>query len=169
MKLTGLDGVLKTLKSLPPELVSKRGGPIRTALRRGAIVIRNEAKLRVPVDSGELRDSLTVTRGKPPLDGKGERYLVRAGGISMRQYVKNKFNIRKGRATQVSAKSYEVEDMPAVYGRFLEYGTSKMPARPWMRPAFASKASEAIRTIEREMVAGIDRIVKKLARQNKGR
>ena len=43
MNLQGTEGVLATLRSLPPELVSKRGGPVKTALRKGAQVIRKQA------------------------------------------------------------------------------------------------------------------------------
>ena len=132
MKLSGLDGVLDMLKKLPPEVVSKRGGPVRQALRKGALVIRDEARQRVPIDSGDLRDSLVVTRAK--YQGKGEKYIVRSGGKILRQYVKNRRNLQKNRATQTTAKTYELDEPPAIYGRFLEYGTSKMPARPWLRP-----------------------------------
>ena len=33
-KLQGVDGVLATLQSLPAEVVSKRGGPVKAALRK---------------------------------------------------------------------------------------------------------------------------------------
>lgn len=33
------------------------------------------------------------------------------------------------------------------YGRFLEFGTSKMPARPWLRPAAMAKQDEAGRQL----------------------
>ena len=44
VKVSGLDGVLDTLKSLPAEVVSKRGGPVRAALRKGAVVIQKQEK-----------------------------------------------------------------------------------------------------------------------------
>ena len=89
MRLEGLDGVLKTLEHLPPEIVAKRGGPVRAALRKGAVVIHKEerARLRVAISNasddgkrystGLLLKNVVVTRGKAPLDGRGERYLVR--------------------------------------------------------------------------------------------
>jgi len=49
--------------------------------------------------------------------------------------------------------------------QLLEYGSSKQPAEPWIRPAFQSKAAEAIRTVETELVAAIDRIATKLMKQ----
>lgn len=36
------------------------------------------------------------------------------------------------------------------YGAFLEFGTSKMAARPWFRPAVDSARRRAVRAIERE-------------------
>lgn len=163
LKLTGLDGVLETLKSLPPEIVSKRGGPVKAALRKGANVIlkQEKANLRAvmghQVDgeqiaaTGLLLKNLVTTRGKPPSDGKGERYLVR---------VKRKTYPRKGRGKAVTTLKT---------ANILEYGSSKQPAEPFIRPAFNAKAAEAIRTVETELVKGIDKVVAKLAAQNKGK
>ena len=47
-----------------------------------------------------------------------------------------------------------------------EQGTETRQAMPWMRPAFESKKAEAVAVFERELPAAIDRIVKKLAKQN---
>jgi len=149
-KLTGLDGVLELLQSLPAEVVSKGGGPVRTSLRKGALVIKNEAAMNLArVTEGEdstglLLANLVVTRGRKLGATKGERYLIR---------VRRKSYNRQG-----------VSVSTAQTGRFLEYGTEDQPAEPWLRPAFAAKADQAIRTTERELVIALDRVVKKLAR-----
>ena len=156
IRLTGLDGVYGMLRSLPAEVVSKSGGPAKTALRKGARVIlaAEKANLRAVTSNatkegsettGLLAKNLVVTRGKAPSEGKGERYLVR---------VKRKAYVRKGKQV-TTLKSAQL----------LEYGSSQQPAEPWIRPAFLSKAEEAIRTIERELVDGIDRIASRLMRQ----
>jgi HK97 gp10 family phage protein len=159
MTLRGLDGVLETLKSLPPEVVSKRGGPVKAALRKGANVIlkAEKANLRAVMGhqvDGERREAtglvlknLVATRGKPRF--KGERYVVR---------VKKKKYPRKGK---------DVHTLKTA--SLLEHGSSKQSAEPWVRPAFNAKAAEAIRTIERELIAGVDKVVRKLAAQNKGK
>ncbi len=160
-KLSGLDGVLETLKSLPPEVVSRRGGPVKSALRKGALVILKQEKANLQVvtmnqtgeerqNTGLLLANLIASRGKAPSDGKGERYLVR---------VRRKSYPRKSGKAVTTLKTAQL----------LEYGSSKQPAEPWIRPAFAAKASDAIKTVERELLAGIDRIVKKLSQQNKGK
>jgi HK97 gp10 family phage protein len=43
------------------------------------------------------------------------------------------------------------------YGRFLEYGTKHMSARPFMRPAFDSEAQTALDTLGRELWYAISR------------
>lgn len=160
VKLEGLNGVLETLKQLPPEIVSKNGGPVRSALRKGAMVIFKQAKSNLEsatrsndpeknYSTGLLLQNLVTSRGKPPPGVRGEMYLVR---------VRRKAYPRKGRS---------VSTIKA--GSLLEYGSVKQAAEPWLRPAASSRAEEAIRTIESELVKGIDRIQKKLAKQNQGK
>ena len=150
IKLEGLNGVLGMLKSLPPEVVSKRGGPVKSALRKGAVVIQKQAKanLLATLDQDEstglLAKNLVVTRGKEPTGGKGERYLVRVR--------------RKGYGRGDDATTLKTAQIK-------EYGSSKQTAEPWLVPAFKAKAAEAIKTVETEVVRGINRIVKKLARK----
>jgi len=157
IQLTGLDGVYDMLRSLPAEVVSKRGGPVKTALRKGAVVIRKAeiANLRVvtsnqtkeeSISTGLLAKNVIVSRGKPPTDGNGERYLVR---------------VRRKTYARVSGKAVTTLKT----AQLLEYGSSKQPAEPWIRPAFQSKAAEAIRTVETELVAAIDKIATKLMKQ----
>jgi HK97 gp10 family phage protein len=160
VKLSGLDGVISTLSQLPAELVSRRGGPVLAALRKGAKVIdvQRRANLQAVTahatdpekraSTGFLAKQLTVSRGKPPFGGNGERVLLR---VKRKRY--------PGRS---KVSSVQVANL-------LEYGSSKQPAEPWIRPAFESRAREAIETTERELLAGIDRVVKKLARQNAGK
>ena len=158
--IKGIDGVLATLRSLPPEVVSKRGGPVKAALRKGAVVIFKQAQLNLyrstanvgtgdTEGTGLLLKNLVVTRGKEPTGTKGERYLVR---------------VRK--------KSYRRKGQPVTTlktGQLLEYGSVQQPAEPWLRPAFNAKASQAINTATTELVRGLDRVVAKLAQQNRGR
>lgn len=153
-KLSGLDGVLELLQSLPAEVVSKGGGPVRIALRKGAMVIKNEAATNLTnatagdTSTGLLLANLVVSRGKKLGGTRGERYIVR---VRRKSYNRDGVSV----STQQTA-------------RFLEYGTSDQPAEPWLRPAFASKAKQAILTTEAELIKSIDRVVKKLAKGTRG-
>ena len=163
LQLSGVDGVLATLQSLPAEVVSKRGGPVRKALRKGAVVIHRAAKANLQratssqTASGEqestglLIKNLVISRGKAPTTGKGERQLVR---VRRKVYLG-----RRGSKPTTTLKTAQI----------LEYGSEKQPAEPWLRPAFHARAREAITTIERETIAEIDKVVKKLAAQNRSR
>ena len=158
MQLQGLDGVLDTLKRLPPELISKRGGPVKAALRKGAVVIFKQAQTNLRTSlanaprysTGLLIKNLVVTRGKEPIGTRGERYLVRV-----------RHKIYPGKSGN-SAGQNAVTTLASA--QLLEYGSSQQPAEPWLVPAFRAKAAEAIRTVETELVRGIDRILRKIAK-----
>lgn len=44
----------------------------------------------------------------------------------------------------------------AFYDRYIEFGTSKMPARPFMRPAFERHKEEATEIIKKHLVEAIN-------------
>lgn len=158
VKLTGVDGVLATLRSLPPEVVSKRGGPVKLALAKGARVIRDQARLNMQKSietngadtTGTTVKSVIASRGKAPSSGRGERYLVRVK--------KKTFTNAKGRKTST-----------LMTANLLEYGSAHQPATPWLRPAFVAKAEQAIQVTTDDLAKRVQKIVAKLAAQNKGR
>lgn len=52
------------------------------------------------------------------------------------------------------------------YGQFIEFGTEKKPARPFLRPAFDENQNEIVAKIEEGLKKGIDREAKKLKNGN---
>jgi HK97 gp10 family phage protein len=164
LQVRGIEDVLKTLQSMPPEVVSKRGGPVKSALRKAALVILKQERINLQAvisnatatgkkeSTGLLLKSLVVTRGKAPTGGNGERYLVR---------FKRKTYPRDGKAKGKAVTTLQTAQL-------LEYGSSEQPAEPFIRPAFEAKAQEAIRTAQTELLAGVERIAKKLLKQSGG-
>ncbi len=159
MKLTGMDGVIATLNSLPAEVVSKRGGPVKAALAKGARKLRDYAKqnLRAAIaggattrSTGELESRVIASRGKAPNGTKGERYLVR---VKKRDYI-NADGVRTN---------------PLMTANLLEYGSSHQPATPWLRPAVDQHGGEVITTITTDLDRRVQQTVRKLAAQNRGR
>lgn len=164
VKIEGLDGVLKTLRELPPEVVSKNGGPVRSALAKAARMMRDEAANNVQkiIDApnigesqtesiGLLKKSIQARRGR--LKGeKGELYVVR---IKPKQMYPAKFQDKRN---SVSA---------AKVGRQLEYGTEKRMPMPWLRPAFDAKKGQVITLFVSELNKKLGAIVRKLARKNR--
>lgn len=154
INLSGVDGILKTLKSLPAEVVSKRGGPVKLALAKGARLLRNEVKknLRAVISSDEstglLEKNIIASRGKAPTVGNGERYLVR---VKRRTYID-----RTGKPV-TTLKTANI----------LEYGSEKQTAKPFIRPAAVSKAQQTINVVTSDLKMRLDKVVKDLARINK--
>jgi len=158
VKLTGVDAVLETLKSLPPEIVSKRGGPVKLALAKGARLIRDAARqnLRAVIaengdeSTGLLLENVISSRGKPPADGKGERYLVRVR-----------------RKAYPGRKPEESGGIPTVRksAQLMEYGSQHQPARPWLRPAVTQNGQKAITVITEDLKKRIDKTVRDLAKK----
>ncbi|MFL4597010.1 HK97-gp10 family putative phage morphogenesis protein [Stenotrophomonas maltophilia] len=87
---------------------------LRKGMRRGAIVVRNDARNRVRIARGKLRRSIRV----------------------------------RERSEEQGWMRFAVEvPRSAFYGKFGEYGTSRMAAWPFMRPAAESKTEEAVSTM----------------------
>lgn len=163
VRIEGLQGVLDMLKALPPEIVSKAGGPVKFGLKKAANVIKNEVKANVrkiisepnrdglPTKStGLLEESIIASRGKRPSSGNGETFVVRV----------------KRKAYTVSKNAKPVST-PQV-ARLLEYGSEKLnPPQPFIRPAFDSKKDEAVAVFVRETTKRIEAVVKKLDRQKR--
>lgn len=159
MHLTGIDGVLATLRSLPADVVSKKGGPVKLSLAKGARYLRDaeKANLRQAIaiggqddSTGLLEQNIIASRGKEPSGGNGERYLVR---------VKRKtYPGRQGKPVTTLQTA-----------NLLEYGSVHQPATPFIRPTVLAEGEKTIGIVTQDLVRRLDRIVKKLAAQNKGR
>lgn len=156
VKISGIDGVLATLKALPPEIVSKRGGPVKKALSKGARLLLKKVKanlrqsiaIRGERSTGGLEKRVIASRGKAIIGGNGERYLIR---VKKKDYLN-----ADGEITS-----------PLMVANLLEYGSKNQPATPWLRPAVQSEGSVVIDTIKVQLVADIDKTVTSLAKLSK--
>jgi HK97 gp10 family phage protein len=130
-RVTGLSQLARALQELPLNL--QRNG-LRKAVARGAMLVRNDARARAPVKTGEMRRNILIKRARTP-DAQIATYevFVRSG---------KKARLAKG------AKKRDVHSDP-FYWRFVEFGTSKMAARPFLRPAFEATKYDAVDEIER--------------------
>lgn len=155
--IKGMQGVLATLSALPSEVVSKRGGPVKLALAKGARKLRDRAKanLRAAIaegpttrSTGELDKRVIASRGKEPRGTKGERYLVR---VKKRDYI-NADGVRTN---------------PLMTANLMEWGSSHQPAKKWLRNAVTQGGAEVIEIVTTDLKRRIDLTVKKLAMQNK--
>lgn len=152
--LKGLDDVLAKLKALPAEIVSKRGGVVRSALRKGAVVVQKEAQSSVSrvviqpedppyISTQTLEKAIVVARSRnPERKGANESYSVLVSRGKKGSYADGK---TKAVAT----------------GRYLEFGTEKRAPTPWLAPAFMDSRQRALDTIVEELKKGLARAIRK--------
>lgn len=158
-EIKGLKEIGERLRALPPALGSKGGGPLRYALMQAAKVVRAEAQARVAVRSGELRDNIVTKRHpNPKAVGVTERYDVgmKGGTRRLADNVRNRRARRAGQKVRTAGKVF--------YGRFLELGTVKMQARPFLRPALEAKGGEAVRVFRDAFLRAVELAEKKVGR-----
>jgi len=126
--ITGLAELEKALLELAQPAARRA---LRKGMRRGAMVIRNDARNRVRIARGKLRRAI---RSRERSDDQG---WIRI-------------------AVEVPRSAF--------YGKFGEYGTSKMAAWPFMRPAAESKTEEAVEAM-RDAIAEAVQIEMQRARR----
>lgn len=161
-RIEGLDVLLETLRRMPPELIKGARSPVAFGMRRGANVIRDDARSRAPKASGEMAKSIATRRANArqrrkakSATGADEYFTV---GIAPRRGRYS--NTRRNRGQGRVGKSYDFDGW-TYYWKFLEFGTYKMAARPFLSPAGEAKGPEAAKVIAENIREGIDRIAKR--------
>jgi hypothetical protein len=138
-------------------------------------VIQKEARMRFRAavqlpgasgvtDSTGFTEKNIVAKRKAITSGeKGERYIVSvayklhpAGGMRTRKSRRGP-DSKPSRRRGPKAKPVRANDVAFM----MEYGTSRQQATPWLRPAFAAKAAEAMAVAQAELLRGVDALVKK--------
>lgn len=86
---------------------------------------------------------------------------LEAGAEIIAKEVRNRAPVLSGNLRD-NGITYEIREDAAeigwtdagFYGRFHEYGTSKMAAKPYMRPAFEAVKDEAVKAMRKELLGG---------------
>jgi HK97 gp10 family phage protein len=154
LKLEGVDELLAALRGMPQKL---RNRAIRAALRKAARVISVDAKSRTPVMLAPVpfRRPGTVKRR---ISVRNSKFARQAGDEGVFVGVKP----LRGRAdTRRYGKASSRNPNDPFYWRFLEFGTRKMTARPFLGPAANAKGNEAIRSFLRESLSAIEKLNRK--------
>lgn len=107
---------------------------IRQAMRPAMRIVAKRVKELVPVDTGLTRSSVRVRAAKMGRKGLGVNVQIGAG-----DYLGETF-----------------------YAAFVEYGTSRMPGRHFMRRAFLQQAKYARAFAQRQLLINIEKESKSL-------
>lgn len=141
VKVTGLKELGQALENLGRKTKNKLGAK---AMRKGGTIIRDQARANAPMlkekvphrKRGTLKKHI-VASTKPQKDGSIRTIIF------VRQLKTSKVLEFKGKTGKSGA--YNPND--PFYWRFVEFGTSKMPAQPFLQPAFSTKKEQASREI----------------------
>lgn len=151
VRLEGVDDLKRALAEAGPHIRKKA---VRGALREAGKVIQQAAKaaapiLRVPTP---YRKAGTVQRN---IAVRASKFARRVGDEGV--YI----NVRPLRGTARVArygKAGAKNPNDPFYWRFLEFGTKKMAARPFLKPAAESKGEAAISKFMQSVVPQIEKL-----------
>jgi len=141
----------------------------RAALRKGADQIIPVAKALVREDQGDLRESIKQRAGKNVSTGRGgSRDGIDDGDNVVFQIIGIDRSVQPPSEVQRADGSGTYRD-PGVAGTapMNEFGTPDMPAQPFMRPAFDSRAGRAIAAIRSSLGPAIERQAQLAAKKTK--
>ncbi|WP_421560619.1 HK97-gp10 family putative phage morphogenesis protein [Pseudomonas sivasensis] len=122
---------------------------VRDAVIAGARVARDEAKNKVPVRTGKLKKNIIAVRLKQADTPGGATAGIRVKNPTGKQAKALKRPGKKGRTSKTDY------DAP-FYWKFLELGTSKMQAHPFIRPAWDGSLPEIEKAVADKLAEGID-------------
>jgi HK97 gp10 family phage protein len=139
--------------------------PVRSALRKGGVVIQKAAQQIVHKKSGTLSRNIIVTsHGSRPREGFIDmKVTVRAKAKSYKPTSKGAQKFLRG-----TGPAGYADYGPLFYGRFLEFGTkgskghAATAAYPYMRPAFEQTKATVPGIIRDALSDAIDKTIAKL-------
>jgi HK97 gp10 family phage protein len=142
LEMPGLQAIEAEMRALPSRL---DGRILDAGLLAGARIVRDEAKALAPELSvqdprwqrGALKRAIAATRIRPEEQFAAEA-IVRVRKLTKRQIgLFSRRHFRAGRLRRADPRD-------AFYWIFPEFGTAKMRATPFLRPAFETKKELAV-------------------------
>jgi HK97 gp10 family phage protein len=155
-KIEGLAELGKALRELP-ERVARNG--LRVSVYAGAKVVRDEARARAPKAAQSLGPN------QPP-PGTLKRSVIMKHIPELSSLTRQTFfvTVRHGKKYRKQGKKGNLSQ-DAWYWRFVEFGTRKMRARPFLRPALEAKRREAGQAMKDRLSERIEMEASKLYRK----
>ena len=139
VKLRGIREIREAFEQLPRKINRKI---LNDGLIAGARLVRDEAKARVPLlkfpDPRRLRGALqrAIHAGRVRPEGRAAATVW----IRVRPLTKGQISrFKKARAKKGMKVAGALNPNDPFYWRFVEFGTSKMAAWPFLRPAFEAR------------------------------
>lgn len=152
-KLEGIDELKRALAGAAKSIRTKA---VRSAMRKAGAVITKAARQAAPVLSAPTKNRKPGTV-KKAIVTRNSKFARQAGDegvfISVRPL--------RGARQKVLGKAGAKNPNDPYYWRFLEFGTKKMAARPFLSPAADSKGNEAVQVFMDSVVPQIEKLNRK--------
>lgn len=159
VKFDGVEELSRRMKLIADSKTAKRIA--RKAARQAMNIVRDAARNAAKsIDDPETPKKIfkeIVVQGGKTRDRNSIVIRVGIRGGAKIPYTNNAQNRRSGRV----GKTYQT-DGRVFYWRFLEFGTSRQPATPFMRPALANNVQKVTDTFSQSFSAELDKEIAKL-------
>ncbi|WP_414659202.1 HK97-gp10 family putative phage morphogenesis protein [Acinetobacter courvalinii] len=143
VEITGLDDVVSKLQRLANP--RKTRSIARKAARQAMNIVRDAARLNArAIDDPDTREKIW------------KNISTQAGKTRNPNEIKMRVGVRGG-ASYSNPTPPNTSGGDTRYWRFLEYGTSKMPATPFMRPALATNIQQVTNKFAEVFDAELDK------------
>lgn len=158
--VAGLGALMREMEALPEALQKKAVwaalGGAGAIVKRAAVALAPELQQDTPTRRrGTVKRAIRVSRSRINRGQRGlYEVIVRVKLLKAKQIAS--FKSRTG-------KSGAANPDDPYYWWFLEFGTSKMSKRPFLRPAFDSTKREQLEWMRRRMKAAIEREARRIA------
>lgn len=139
VKVDGFKEIKKALDTLGKVATTS---VLRSALRKAGTPVVHTAMLLAPKRTGDLASSVDI---RSTLTTRQKRFSPK----------------QKGEVELFIGPSHPT----GAHGHLLEFGTSRMPAKPFLRPAWDTHKEGVLKTLEKEIWDAIERVRRRLARR----
>lgn len=163
-KIEGMDELMSKLDALKDRKAVNRRA--RSAARKAMQLVQyaamvGAARINDPTTRESIQENIAIRNGKSrDLNTIRMRVGVLGGAKS---YTNSKDNVRKGRA----GKQYSTEGSgknpggDTYYWRYIEFGTSRFPPTPFMRPALSQNIDAVTNEFKKVFMKSIETAIKK--------
>ena len=136
ISIDGLDELSQVLDQMAPKAARNL---MRSTIHGVASEIAKDAKRKAPKDEGTLRRAIKAKRRRPKHPDKPFSDVIVTTGRSARH--------------------------DAFYWRFLEYGTTELPERPFFRPAIDGMRPEVPKIMKQQFGKKLEAMLKRAAKK----
>jgi len=155
VRIAGLKQLLAGLAQLPEQLGK---GAIYAALGGAGKAVKDEA-----VAIARARFNAGYSTGVVAKAIRFQRSKINRGQRGLWEVIVRVKPLSKSMRRKSKAAGIRIDPRDPFYWRYLEFGTSRMRARPFMRPGFEGSKDRQIALIQSRMRSGIERAARRIA------